>query len=288
MAAGYLFGVGAVLLFWVSSGVLTKRIEPWALAVTDSTVKGQKQRDLSASKLQILVWTYVTLFAYGSVFGARVLGSEPKAALDTLPGIPISLLGLMGLSVATAAGSKGVTVSYKAQGRVEERSGGAVTNPKGDPDLVKAQMLVWTFVAAGIYLYTVVTFIAAGSYDIALPEVDGALLVLMGASQGAYIGDKLVSRDIRKTPKLESMQPLQGPAGTKITILGENFGDEQGANFVSLNDKTIRSQADGLVSWSNLQIEVNIPVTFKAGDRVTVRVHRDGEWSEKLFFNVTT
>lgn len=287
MATGYLFGAGAVLLFWVLSGVLTGRIAPWALAITDSKVKGEKQEDLSASKLQALVWTYVTLFVYASVFGARVLSSDPEAALGKLSDVPISLLVLMGLSVATAAGSKGVTVSYKDQGRIEEKSGGAFTNPDGNPNLAKAQMLIWTFVAAGIYVYNVVTFITGG--DFKLPEVDGALLVLMGASQGAYVGDKLVSRDIRKTPKLNSLLPLKGPAGTTITILGENFGDAQGENFVSLDDSTIRSQADGLVDgkWSDSQLRVIVPTTYKAGDKIAVGVYRDGEWSNKLPFEVT-
>ena len=83
------------------------------------------------------------------------------------------------------------------------------------------------------------------------------------------------------------MLPLKGPVGTTVTILGENFGDEQGANFVSLDDSTIRSQADGLVSWSNLQIEATVPTTYTAGDKIAVGVYRDGEWTGKLFFEVT-
>lgn len=285
----YLFGAGAVALFWIASGVITGKAAPWALAISDSTVQGKRQNVFSASKLQALVWTWVTLFAYGSVFGAYLLDSDPGPALPTLPNIPISLLTLMGLSVATAAGAKGVTVSYKVQGRIGEKSGTATTNPQGYPDLVKTQMLVWTFIAAGIYTYNLVMFITAGSYTKgpSLPEVDSALLVLMGASQGAYIGDKLVSRDILKIPKLTQILPLTGPAGTKITIIGENFGDQQGENFVSIDDKTIRSHDDGLVSWSNLQIVVTIPSTCEAGKEVAVKVFRDGEWSEPGLFKVT-
>ena len=294
MTSGYLFGVGTLLVFWVLSYFVTgKKVAPWALAISESTVGGQVQGVLSASKLQALVWTLVTLFAYTSVFGTLLLESKPGAGLPSLPGIPVGLLVLMGLSVATAAGAKGVIVSYKSQGLIEERSGGLTTNPKQQGDLVKTQMLIWTFIGAGVYLLSVVKFIADKAWaldptiSLALPDVDSALLVLMGASAGSYIGDKLVSRDVLKKPKLESMLPLKGPGGTTITMLGENFGDDQGANFVSFDDSTIRSQADGLVSWSNLQVEATVPATYKPGDKIAVGVYRDGEWTGKLFFEVT-
>jgi hypothetical protein len=288
MSLGYLFGVGAVLLFWIVSGVVSKGdFRPWALAVTDSIVGGKKQTELSASKLQALVWTLVTLFAYGSVFGALLLDPARKGPVQSLPKIPLNLLVLMGMSVVTAAGAKGVTVSYKAEGRIQERSGGAVTNAQGNPDLVKAQMLIWTFIGAGYYLLKVMTTIGPGleGVDIALPDVDGALLVLMGASEGGYIGDKLVSRDITKKPKLKEIKPSKGPAGTEITLLGENFSADQGQNFVDLDGTPVR---EGLV-WGNLQIQkVTIPTTYKAGDEVAVRVYREGEYSdEKLVFMVT-
>jgi hypothetical protein len=106
MTAGYLFGAGALLVFWVFSYIVTRKVAPWALAISESTVGGQLQGVLSVSKFQALVWTLITLFTYTSVFGARFLASEPGAALRTLPSIPINLLVLMGLSVATAAGAK--------------------------------------------------------------------------------------------------------------------------------------------------------------------------------------
>ena len=297
MTATYLFGVGALLLFWVVSAVITKgKTEPWALAVTESRVDGKPQDVLSASKLQALVWTLVTLFVYGSVFGALLLKTEAGEPIPPLPGIPVHLLVLMGLSVVTAAGSKGLTLSYKAQKRIGERSGGALTDSDGNANLVKTQMLVWTFIGAILYLLTVVKFvdgIAAKSLadiardGIALPDVDGALLVLMGAAQGAYIGDKLVARDIRKTPKIKEILPLKGAAGTLITIMGDCFGEAQGKSFVALDDTPIETAADGLGPWSDIKLQVTLPTTCKVGDRIRVRVNRDGEWSqEKHTFEV--
>ena len=287
MTEGYLFGLGAVLLFWVFSFVVTGgKLAPWALAVSESTVGGQSQGVVSASKFQALLWTLTTLFAYASVFGARLL----EAPDVSTPSIPINLLVLMGLSAATAVGAKGVAVSYKAQGLVSERSGGLTTTPSGDADLTKTQLLVWTFIAAAIYLLTVVRFMATKSYlaaGVTLPDVDGTLLVLMGASQGTYIGGKLVSRDVLAKPDLKSLLPLKGPAGTALTLLGDSLGDTQGTNFVLLDDRTVRSAADGLVSWADGQIRITIPATVRTGDRIAVGVYRDGETSSRLFFEVT-
>lgn len=286
MTGGYLFGAATVLLFWVISGVVTGRSEPWALAITESRVKGERQDELSASKLQTLLWTLVTLFSYGSVFGALLIEHWSEGALPTLPPIPVNLLVLMGMSVTTAASAKGVTVSYKARGRIPKRSGGVTTNPRGDPDLVKTQMLVWTFIGTAYYLLKVVTLMNGGLKGLTttLPDVDGAFLVLMGSSQGAYIGDKLVSRQVTKKPELEEIKPNEGSVGTELTLVGDNFGAEQGQSFVDIDGIPIR---EGLV-WGNYQISrAFIPTTYDVGDEVPIKVYRDGEPSdETLIFRV--
>jgi hypothetical protein len=285
MSEGYLFGVAALILFWVFSLIVTKGNPwPWALAISENP---EGPRKLSASKFQALVWTLTTLFAYGSVFGARLLALQPGEALPELPNIPLNLLVLMGLSAVTAAGSKGVSISYKSQGRIPDKSGGLTTNPKGEGDLIKTQMLVWTIVAAGIYLLNVRHSISNGSYI--MPDVEGALLVLMGVSQGTYIGNKLVTTTVTKTPKIIEILPLKGPAGTTITILGESFGSEQGASFVAFDHDLINKEEEGLVSWSDLKIQVTVPTTYQPDDEIRVRVNRDGEWNEnKHSFRVTT
>ena len=46
MSWGYLFGAGAVLVFWIVGGVISKGdFKPWALAISHSTVGGKKQRE---------------------------------------------------------------------------------------------------------------------------------------------------------------------------------------------------------------------------------------------------
>jgi hypothetical protein len=85
-------------------------------------------------------------------------------------------------------------------------------------------MLIWTFITAGIYLVTLRDFIADQGYkaaETALPDVDGALLVLMGVAQGGYIGGKLVSQSTGIS-KIERILPSQVSLGTdtSLAILG--------------------------------------------------------------------
>ncbi len=289
MSNGYYFGIIALIVFWIFSYRVTGDFWPWALAISKGKGKEGKAV-ISASKFQALIWTLVTLFAYSSIFYARFLETNMEGALQALPTIPINLLVLMGFSVATAAGSKSVTISYKTQGYISEDSGGLISDPKGKGDLVKTQMLIWTVIGAVIYMMSIVNYIASQAYtggDTALPDIDGALLVLMGVSQGSYFGNKLVSRDVLKKPKISDMLSLEGPAGTEITILGENFGANQEENFVVIHDRTIRSNAEGLVSWNDNQIRVKVPSTFKAGDKIAFGVYRDNMSSNKLKFEVT-
>lgn len=288
MFGGYLFGIGSLLIFWLVSYLITRKVNPFALIYTENsnpvgvapekTKSKGEENTLSASKFQALLWTMTTLFAYTSVFGFRVLDKK-EALVPELPNFPISLLVLMGLSVVTAVGSKGVTIAYKSEGVIPMESGGLATNPQGQGDLTKIQMLVWTFIAIGIYLITVVDYINAKEFI--LPEVDQALLVLMGVSQGAYIGNKLVSKDVTKTPRITDI--WQTPVGDIIMIDGGNFGKELGTSFVQMNDYPLKEMGNEIIKWSDFRIEVKIPPTILKNEILNVKVNRDGEWSkEKL------
>ena len=54
-------------------------------------------------------------------------------------------------------------------------------------------MIGFTFIAIGIFLATFIHQIQTNSLNAGLPNIDSSLLVLMGVSQGGYLGKKLVS-----------------------------------------------------------------------------------------------
>src|SRR6202035_4593072 len=194
-----------LLLLYLLLGSLTRRWNPLAFSI------GAHGR-LSSSKLQFFLWTVVALFAYVALYIARV---EDGLSL-TGAGFPQNLLLAMGLSVTTMAAAKGITASYVASGKINKApaatapglQGKGVANPPGNtptaaihlgdvfldddgfPDLTKIQMMSWTLVAIGVYLYNVVSLINTPSGSLQLPDIDTALLVLMGLGQGAYLAKK--------------------------------------------------------------------------------------------------
>jgi hypothetical protein len=248
------FGLLAVVLLWTLSYLFTQRAEPWALAT------GKNGR-LSTSQLQFLLFTALTACAYVTVFAARFQVSGDL----TLPTIPLNMLALMGFSVTTAAGSKGITVSYLAQGQLTTKDESTVfANREGQTDLIKVQMLLWTCIAVVVYLIQVQNLVAdilARSSDhttLALPDIDGALLVLMGVSQGGYLGGKLVSRR-DGVPCIESVIPEHPRPGDQITVLGTSFTDAATGNSVLIEAPNGETTELTTSQWTDTRVVATLP-----------------------------
>ncbi|GAB4453899.1 MAG: hypothetical protein Fur0044_48720 [Anaerolineae bacterium] len=268
----YMWGIIAVGVFYIVGVVVTgRRFNPLELA------RGADE-NYSASLLQFLIFTYLTVFTYVAVYAARLV-----SGLTTLPEIPLNLLVLMGLSVISATASKGITISYQEQG--QQSGAGVFKDETGNVALIKVQMLIWTFIAAAIYFITVVNFINTKGYtQSALPDVDGALLVLMGAAQGGYIGGKLVSRSTG-IPIIERIvpSPISLNADTKITLLGGLFGDSQDSSTVVYQNKATGVQrevpAASVKQWADSKIEFDIPNEMKTVGIYTMWVIVKGQKS---------
>ena len=263
----YLFGASGVALLWVVSFVVTKSANPFRLAASapkpgDNRLNG----NISASQLQFLLFSYVTVFTYGTVSGGRFVGDAESI---TLASIPVNLLLLMGMSVASATASKGITVSYLAQGRLpNEDQSSFTTNRNGTTDLNKIQMITWTVIAVVIYLAQFIQFVQSGEYlsaEAGLPEPDGALLVLMGVSNGGYVAGKLVSTSAG--PLLEKVLPSPALQGQGITIWGTSFGSSKDGNSIVLSrdQQEIEIPRPQVGDWTETRIEAQIPAVIGAG-----------------------
>jgi hypothetical protein len=185
----YFWGVAVLVAMYCISVLVTRSSQPWALA------RGNNKK-LSTSELQFFVFTVLTVFAYVTVFAARYMYEGQP--LTSLPDVPSNLLILMGLSVITTTSSKGISISYIRKNEISiHDSSDLFADREGVTDLKKVQMLVWTLIAAAIYLLRVISFIKNNEFasqQCALPDIDGALLVLTGLSQGGYVAGKIVSR----------------------------------------------------------------------------------------------
>ena len=97
--------------------------------------------------------------------------------------IPPSLLGLMGISAATALAAFAIP-SAAARRASKGWWRDLVTDADGSVALDRLQIVIWTIVLSGIFLTSVI-------WDLTMPEFSPTLLALMGISSGTYIGFKL-------------------------------------------------------------------------------------------------
>jgi hypothetical protein len=220
---------------------------------------------LSSSIFQYVVWTSVVVFSYVLLWSTRAIFGQGPDKLRAISELPENLLLAMGFSVTTLAGAKAITMSFVRGGELSkekpaegEANAGLLT--KDDlktPDLAKVQMLVWTLIAAVMYLVNVFkaqadfqTCGTAGHPACQIPDIDGVLMVLMGLAQGAYLGNKLTTRE---TPRLSRTDPITGGRGAIVKILGEAFGTQSGGE-IRLNGKPLPAR-----NWKETEIEVAVP-----------------------------
>jgi len=214
--------VGIVVLgaLWLVFGVWLGF--EWPLRVAD----GADGRP-STSKFQFFLWTAVIVWGYAAVAARRSIDGTTPGDI----GMPTNLFILMGLGAGTALAAKLVTVGRG--GRAPLADPGArtyrslVADDEGNPALEKIQVLAWTLVAAGVFIISVWQVLGSGSTPSSLPNVDDALLVLLGIGQFAYVGVKALPRPVEAaaaaggaTPPTKSPTPpaplAAPPAARKV------------------------------------------------------------------------
>ena len=282
----YLFGFGTLALLYIAYRLLAGT---WLIP---KIWNGSDQRP-STSKFQFALWTGCIFFSYVVIYVAR----QDCAITFPIYDIPQNILIALGLSIVTAVAAKGITVSYLSNGQIDEPTlaaapataatstpsssasrlglsgtGGVLLDDCGVPDISKIQMIGWTFIALVIYLHTVVQRVAyirslflhhlpMPPANIGLPDIDAALMVLMGLGQGAYLGKKLVTTS---TPRLSGISPSVVAAGSSpvMTLLGTAMGDGVGDQV--LLDGVPLSVPPSI--WSDTSIQFPWPSTQASGD----------------------
>ncbi|MEA2166379.1 MAG: hypothetical protein QOK37_4506 [Thermoanaerobaculia bacterium] len=157
--------VGIALLFFARGSDMLREGAP---------IDGVRQ-PYSLARAQMAFWFFLLVTGY--VFVWLVTGERDSIAP--------SLLGLVGISAATALAAFAVTPS--SERKPAATSGwwrDLVTDEKGVVALDRFQVVVWTLVLGGIFLTSVL-------WDLTMPEFSATMLALMGISSGTYIGFKL-------------------------------------------------------------------------------------------------
>lgn len=150
----------------------------------DGPPVGGVRQPYSLARAQMAWWFFLLVVGY--VFIWLVTGEADS--------ISPSLLGLVGISAATALAAVAVT---PASSRGPRASAGFVrdliSDDRGVVALDRFQVVVWTLVLGGIFLTAVF-------WDLTMPEFSATMLALMGISSGTYIGFKLPMKSEDRIP----------------------------------------------------------------------------------------
>jgi hypothetical protein len=291
--------IGAVLLI-VSVGKFT--INKLTVATITTVTGGVSVRTQIRSKFreilnddnyypslaifQFLAWTIIILFVVTSIFFIKIFNGVYLFDEETY-NIPYNILILMGLSVAVPVASSYVSSVKYGNRNVSgspptQHPFGSILAENGKPSLSRFQMFAWTWISVIFYLISFISHTYYSLHDVStlnIPDVPGVFVILMGLSQGAYVGGKIVLKQIFEVTQVIPAQ-AQSTIPFELTILGSNFGTDKELTiwfYKDANDKnpikggTVRPQTDNRIVL-NL---VNVP---PAGTYI-VRVEKEGQFT---------
>jgi len=219
----------------------------------------------STSKFQWLLWLAVIVFSYVVLWVLRAKQGDYSA----ISNIPVNLLTVLGFSTGTAAIAKGITAGYVQLGRIAHppavsgaKGGGLIQDDNGVPDLGKVQLMAFTLISVGIFLATLIHQVVSNPVITTMPNIDSSLLVLMGISEGGYLGNKLVTGN---APVLYlPIPPAAGP-GTSVTVAGANLGSPAVGSAPPAGAQLLLDGAPVMTTdWSPTQISFTVPADQKA------------------------
>lgn len=289
----YVWGIIVLAVLWILCGVIGNAWNPWKL------ISGADGRP-STSKLQWFIWTVVVIFSYIVLYAAKAMNGH----FEPISEISENLLIAMGFSIVTMAAAKGITVSYIASGRIVKTTdvdhksidlGPIFKDDENFPDLSKIQIMAWTLISVVIYLISVVHQVNVFNDDPSkapiLPDIDPALMVLMGLGQGAYLGKKLTTTTIATMPRIDNLSPFSGKTKAEITITGMSFGESQKDSLITIDGSPLSVLAT--LWWQDNLIRFILPdkhpngENWSNGQQITIRIKVGGiEINNTLPFTV--
>lgn len=164
-------------------------------------VIAEEDRCPSLARFQLLIWTFIAIFAFVTLSFTRMLSGVLLSV--TLPANILTLIGINAGSTVVSAGISRPKYNPSAKESKFTVNGAEAYAPlssmieeNGEFSVTRFQMLAWTFVAIVIFLATLVGVLANLPADLStlnLPDVSTTLVTLSGISQGAYLTGKGIS-----------------------------------------------------------------------------------------------
>lgn len=162
-----------------------------------SLLKEQRSGPYSLSRTQMAIWSWVVMNAYFFLF---VMTRDPT--ID----IPVSILGLLGISATTYVAAVLVdrrdptTAPTQSRGFLKDICGG-----ESGVELHRLQIIAWTGVLVFVFIMRVF-------HTLAIPDFNPTLLGLLGLSAGTYVGFKF--------PESQKAQASAAPPAAKGAASG--------------------------------------------------------------------
>jgi hypothetical protein len=274
--AGWAFLISGIVLFSIFGAYLL---------VKGSKIIKDEQGYPSLAKFQFLIWTLVITFSYFGIYLARIF----EGILTPPPAISANLLTLMGLTifVVPVLNKKASNIRYGPTTAGPNISMVSMLQENSKTELTRIQMFAWTLISIFIYLillYSTVLSNLGIPQNLVLPDIDTNLVVLMGISQGAYLGGKsLMGRATvgAVTPSLtRAAATAAGNVAVPVIITGANFGDTLGQVIYD------NSQLLDVTQWTTHRIELTIPYALAIQGAHTVTLVTEKQVTEPVPFNL--
>lgn len=280
-----------VVLGLVWQGIGYFHIEGQSYSPLTAFFLDEQTNSYSLSKLQLIVWTAVAVFAYVFVYLCHVLVQWDF----TTPGIPDSWPTLLGFSAGTTVAAVGITATRgcKGAGPVQPSLADFVSTG-GIVATDRFQYFVWTLVGGAGYLGLVL--LRDPSTLTSLPEIPTGFLYLMGISSSGYLGGKLVRAPGPVISQLlvTGVAPVPGTSAFAMTIAlkGDNLSTNATINVdgrdLRRDEVTItatKTQSGGADSslCSELTVSLKDAGSYVEGQHTLTLTNRDGQFASSSF-----
>jgi methionine-rich copper-binding protein CopC len=254
------------------SAIRGKRIGGKRYGIFSVFVIDNQTNTYSLSKLQLLLWSAVSVFAYIYLFLCQLLVQWKWQFPDVPEGLP-ALLGISG-GAAVAAAAVQNTRGAKGSGPIHPgpadfiSSGGVVIAER-------FQFFVWTIV--GVLGFLGLLFAADPAAISVLPKIPDQFLGLMGVSALAYLGGKAVRSP---GPVVRTVIVTKKDATYEIRIDGENLEndakfrlDDAADPFTPVKIDAVNQGSNTSPKWST-KLTVSVKDDSDVGKALATGTHR--------------
>jgi hypothetical protein len=293
-----------IVSFVVGSGVEQNKMGGRRRNLLQSFIFDPETNSYSLSKFQLLVFSVTFIFGYFYVLLSRWLVQWQF----TLPDVPSTIAGLLGISGGTTVAAIGLTSSRGAKGAgLEQPTGADLISTGGVVVPERFQFFVWTIVACGGFIALLIGQDPAKVSN--FPDLPSGLLYVMGVSAAGYLGGKATRKPgpvleyigFKRTPAPKNptvQRPTLTLQGQNLAMDGHVFIDGMELDFpsdadqkefgVEVGDKLVTGTpqpgaADTSFCKELVVTVANSAINLNLGHHTVRLVNRDGQFADISF-----